>query len=161
VRLPPAQHEYVPRKHGARDVCECGARKDDLVHPQPGHLPKEPGKWHRRDRRGQALVEFAIVTPLLLAIMLGGFAIGLMLLDRMQLTHAAQEGAVAGAANSGDSCGVAISTARKIFGRSFSAEACATQGQLLELSLSHQLPIVVPGWADSVTISVTERAALR
>jgi hypothetical protein len=152
---------FKPRDHGSPAACgvpNCGAAASDPVHIQPKREPK-PHPW--RKPRGQALVEFALVTPLLLLILLGGVAIGLMLLDRMQLVHAAQEGAVAGAANSGDSCGVAITTARQVFGRAFSAESCSTQGQMLELSVADELPIVVPFWTDSVTISVTERAVLR
>lgn len=109
--------------------------------------------------KGQALVEMALVTPILLFILLGGLALGIMLLERMELTHAAQEGAVAGAMNPGDSCGRALAVAKQI--HAAHEASCAVQGQYIEVSLSRDLPLIVPFFANSVSISVTERAVLR
>ena len=44
-------------------------------------------------QRGQALVEFALVTPLLFIFLFGTVDMGLLLIHRMILTHAVSEGA--------------------------------------------------------------------
>jgi Flp pilus assembly pilin Flp len=51
----------------------------------------------RRDDRGAAMVEFALVMPLLVTFLLGAFTTGLAINDGLQLTHSAREGARYGA----------------------------------------------------------------
>lgn len=51
----------------------------------------------QRDDRGAALVEFALILPLLVALLLGTVTTGFAVNDDLQLTHAAREGARYGA----------------------------------------------------------------
>ena len=50
----------------------------------------------RRTRRGQATVEFALVLPIVLAVMFGAVEFGTALYDKAVLTNASREGARAG-----------------------------------------------------------------
>jgi Flp pilus assembly protein TadG len=59
---------------------------------------KESRVRRRTDDRGAALVEFALVMPLLMALILGMVSFGIVFNQEMQLTHAAREGARYGAA---------------------------------------------------------------
>lgn len=98
----------------------------------------------------------ALVTPILLAFLLGIAWVGMASLMAYQLSHAAAEGAIAGAANAGDSCGVAIVDARKVYGLTADEVTCSITGQLLEVTISDTLTFPVP-----FQISRTERAVLR
>ena len=71
--------------------------------------------------RGQALVEFALVTPLLLLLIVGGMMLGLAMHDRSTLTHAAQEAARAAAEAPSDPerCDAARAAIETVSGRSF------------------------------------------
>lgn len=63
---------------------------------QPRH---DPGRLARHDRlkeRGVAAVEFALVLPLLLGVLLAVIELGLMLYDQAVITQASREGARAG-----------------------------------------------------------------
>jgi Flp pilus assembly protein TadG len=58
----------------------------------------------RRDEHGGALVEFALVLPLLLTIVLGAISGGSLLSRKQTLTHAAREGARYGAVVASTEC---------------------------------------------------------
>lgn len=61
--------------------------------PGPATDPA-PGKRRRyRDDRGAAVVEFALVVPLLMAILLGTVTAGIAFNQKLQLSHATREGA--------------------------------------------------------------------
>jgi len=111
--------------------------------------------------RGQALLEFAIITPLMLFILLGGISIGLIILDRYELQHAATEGAISGADVHFGRCGEAIAVANRVLGRRPGSASCVVRGRVLELSLSESLPIFIPALANPFPIAVSSRAALR
>ncbi len=51
------------------------------------------GRRPRDDRRGQALVEFAILLPLLLLLLIGIVEFGLLLYNQQVITNASREGA--------------------------------------------------------------------
>jgi Flp pilus assembly protein TadG len=71
------------------------------------HRPRRlrPAHPHRRhEERGAALVEFALVLPLLLAVVLGGISGGTVASRKQTLTHAAREGARYGAIVAKDEC---------------------------------------------------------
>lgn len=106
---------------------------------------------------GQALVEFALVTPLLLFIILGGTAVGLLVVNRVELQHAAQEAAVAGAQKNG--CTGALGAVPQVLGYEPDDKSCRETGQIVEVTLfqrSQRLaPIPIPD------ITVTGRAVIR
>ncbi len=56
----------------------------------------------RRDARGSAVVEFAVVVPMLMLVVLGVLQVGLALHVRSTITSAAAEGARVAAVSGGD-----------------------------------------------------------
>jgi Flp pilus assembly protein TadG len=72
-------------------------------HPHAGR-ERSAQRRTRRDERGGALVEFALVLPLLLTIVLGGISGGTLLSRKQTLTHAAREGARYGAIVASTEC---------------------------------------------------------
>lgn len=80
--------------------------------------------WRRlhREDRGSAVVEFALVTPLLLLVALGVLQVTLALHVRSTLTAAAAEGARAGAL-SGSGLRVAESRTRDVLAQALGGDA--------------------------------------
>lgn len=115
----------------------------------------------RSGSAGQAMVEFALLLAFILPLLVGLADITRQAIIVEELGHAAREGAVAGASNPGDSCGVAQSTAQRIYRWSVDSSVCETQGQDLALTLTDYLGVVSPFWPDGLTISATARAVLR
>jgi uncharacterized iron-regulated membrane protein len=107
------------------------------------------------------MIEFALVLPIMLVLILGVFQVGLLLLVRTELTHAAQQGALAGAADPAvpQRCDTAIATAEVIYGRAPDDAQCAQPGNVVELRLLDAVPVVSPfgPW----TVDVTGRAVTR
>lgn len=58
--------------------------------------------WNARRQRGTALVEFALVAPVLLTLLVGIFEMGRVLHSVVLVTNAAREGARRGAVGDGD-----------------------------------------------------------
>jgi hypothetical protein len=112
--------------------------------------------------RGQALVEAAVVMPLLLFVVMAGVALAIILFDRQSVAHAAQEGAIMGAQSSGDRCADALDAYRAVLGRSVASESCSDDNTLVELDLTDQVPLPVP-FLDRGTwpVRVIERGAIR
>jgi len=112
-------------------------------------------------RPGQALVEFALILPIFLMLILGGVTLGLLEIHRYELVHAAIEGASAGADVRGRSqCRIAVDTAIGVLGRPASS-SCRVLSRYLELSLSETVALPVPFLGNSWTVSVTERSSFR
>lgn len=108
--------------------------------------------------KGQALVEFAIVTPVMLLIILGGVSVGLLLLNRTELQHAAQEAAVSGAMEGG--CAGALGVVPQILGYEPDEKSCDETGQIVEVTLTNEVSRISPlPLPDSITVSA--RAMLR
>ncbi len=106
--------------------------------------------------RGQALVEFALILPLLLLILLGGIALGLLILHRNQLQQVAYEAAVAAAQQN---CDVADARARQLFGGQLQTVTCSATGQMVTVTVVNGWPSVVPFLPEQV--KVTARAMIR
>ena len=94
--------------------------------------------------RGQALVEMALVTPLLLLLILGALQIGLAMVWRMQVTHVAQQ-AVAVAAREG--CEPALDLVPDLLGRMPSEAECES-GELVSVLIRDRVPMSTPWWTD-------------
>jgi Flp pilus assembly protein TadG len=105
--------------------------------------------------RAQAMVEFALILPILLVLILGVFTVGLALLMSQQLTHAAQQGATAGANELAvpQRCTTAIATAETVYSGILDASACTQPGNVVELTLTDTVPAVSPfgPWVLNVT----------
>jgi hypothetical protein len=106
--------------------------------------------------RGQALVEFALLLPILMLIVLGSMGIGLTILHREQMQHAAQEVAVAAAQ---ETCPAGMAKLDKILGYTPDTSDCTVTGQIVEVSLSNAWPALLPMLPE--TISVSARAVVR
>jgi Flp pilus assembly protein TadG len=106
------------------------------------------------------MIEMALILPILLALILGIAWVGMVQLMALRLEHAAAEGAIAGASNSGDSCGVAISRANQVYGLPLDDATCGVQGQIIEVRLTDTLHFWTP-WAADFGLTRTERAVLR
>jgi Flp pilus assembly protein TadG len=108
--------------------------------------------------RGIVLVEFAMILPILLVMILGLFQTGLGLLTNMQLVHAAQQGATAGANEPAvpRRCNMATTTAEMVYAGELDSTECSQPGNVVTLTLSDTVPAVSPfgPW----TLDVTARA---
>jgi Flp pilus assembly protein TadG len=111
-----------------------------------------------REHAGQAVVEMALVTPILLLLIVGVFQVGLALLTSLQLTHAATQGATAGANDPAvpQRCDTAIATAETIYAGSIDDAQCSQPGNVVVLTLTDAAPMVSPfgPW----TVGATARA---
>lgn len=106
------------------------------------------------------MVEFALILPLLLSLLLGSAAVGITMLRSLELHHAAIEAATAGATSSDpDRCAVALTTATQVYGRAPSGSSCSTSATMVVVTLTDTVPWTVPPLPSSV--SSTERAVLR
>lgn len=108
--------------------------------------------------KGQALVELALVTPLILILILGGAGVGFLLLERMVLTHTAQEVAIWAAQNE---CAGALGRVPQILGHEPDVKTCDVQGQMVEVFLRDAAPIVVPLVPLPTSVEVSARALIR
>jgi Flp pilus assembly protein TadG len=98
------------------------------------------------------------VTPILLLMILGLFQLGLGLLANMQMVHAANQGAIAGANQPAvpQRCDTAVETAETVYGGELDAAQCVQPGNVVTLRLTDTVPAVSPfgPW----TLNVTARA---
>jgi Flp pilus assembly protein TadG len=104
------------------------------------------------------LVEFAIILPIVLMLVVGGLHLGLLVLDRTRVTHTAQEAAV-GAATNPQGCANVEVVARRIYGSALDAVSCTSNGQEVTVSVTHQFAALLPWLPDQV--HATERAVIR
>lgn len=110
------------------------------------------------EERGQAMVEAALVLPLLLLVAVGVIGTGLVLRQGLVLQHVANEAAVAGAQQS---CSVVPARAAKLLGRSIET-TCSATGQQVTVTVIEPTAFVsrlFPDW--SLTIGATGRATIR
>jgi hypothetical protein len=105
---------------------------------------------------GQVLIEFALVLPLFLFIVVGGLGLGITLVNRMQLQHAAQEVAVEAATVN---CTEALTRADALLGYQPQTATCDVSGQMVTVNLAHSFAALLPFLPES--ISVTARAVQR
>jgi Flp pilus assembly protein TadG len=94
---------------------------------------------------GQAMVEFALILPLLLLLIVGSIWTSLYLQSSSRLQHAAQEGAVAGAsAEEGtDRCERAIEATEAVLAADVDRE-CIVDGELVTVTLSGSIAVPPP-----------------
>lgn len=99
---------------------------------------------YKRKEKGQSLVEFVLILPVLLIILAGVLDLGRLYFAYVAVTDAAAEGAAYAAIYPDDSDGV-------------KDRAQAASGGLVEIeeNLVHVSPIVTPGDPITVTVSYT------
>ena len=104
------------------------------------------------------MVEFALVLPLLLVLIVGGLHLGLLIVDRQRVIHTAQETAIH-AASAPEQCANAEAVARRIYGAELDDVGCIIKGEQIEVSVTHAFAALLPWLPDRV--SATERALVR
>jgi len=123
--------------------------------------------WVRpaRGEAGESMVEFALVLPLLLMVLIGIVQFGLVHHAQNVATTAAQEGARVGAAEDGDP---AIAEGRTLdvlrsglgsVGDGFDVSASEWE-EWVTVSASGGYPLIIP-WLGSQTISIDSSAEMR
>lgn len=111
--------------------------------------------------RGQALVEFALILPIMLIVILGTIGVGFLFLVRMEITHAAQEAAEWGARNPQPDCAAVLVRVDHVFGRKPSGSDCKITGDMVEVTVWQETPVVVPLVPLPTEVNVTQRALIR
>jgi Flp pilus assembly protein TadG len=105
----------------------------------------------RRSEKGQALVELALIVPVLLLLVLGVFEFGRLLNAYMTVQHAAREGARLGILGATDaeiesrvlSTAVSLDTTRMMVGIA-PAKASRTTGTIMTVSVTYSFKVIVP-----------------
>ena len=122
---------------------------------------------------GQALVEFAVVIPIFLLIIIGIIGVGYMLVAEQVVTYAAREGARIGAqTNKNDQINGAIEAAMKAFDNNYSrttimispAEETSpdrVRGKTLSVSVAYTVPFTIPLINNGEIIKVNAESLAR
>ncbi len=101
-----------------------------------------PGE--RRDQTGAALLEFAIILPLLFILLFGVIEAGWAFSQQLEVRHGAREGARLVAVNDGTDTEVAVKVCDRMH---FSGDEAAT-----EITISTSVP--TPTIGDTATVSI-------
>lgn len=108
-----------------------------------GAVPEE-----LRGDGGLAAVEFALVLPVLVALLFGIVVTGMVFIGRMQVQAASREGARAGAVASGQACDAARAQLSNFASSSVTCTElrdCATTGSRVQLQVTQTVSIPVLG----------------
>lgn len=105
----------------------------------------------RKDQEGQALVELALIVPILLLLVLGIFEFGRLLNAYMTVQHAAREGARLGTLGATDeeirtlvhSTAVTLDPSRLTVGVA-PAYGARTPGTIMTVSVTYHFEVMVP-----------------
>jgi TadE-like protein len=92
-------------------------------------------------KHGQALVEFAIILPLLLLLILEVIAFSLFAFQQSRLQHAAQQVAIYA---SNDECSGALGKVPQVLGFEPDFKSCSVFPQYIEITLGDDFPQVAP-----------------
>ena len=104
-------------------------------------VTRRPPPAGERDQRGQATVEFALVLPLIAALLLLIVQVGLVMRDELLVTHAAREAARAAAVDPGADV-LAVAQARTgISGLTVTAD---NGGDVVVVHVHYDSPIRLP-----------------
>lgn len=121
--------------------------------------------WRQRRQRGAAAVEFALVLPILLLILLGIIDFGLYFYNDLQLTHAARDAArYLSVDNPSDAVAAVNDAESRLVSATMSAwapPAAPSHGESLSVDLSATynfitpLPALIPGLGGTLDINAS------
>jgi Flp pilus assembly protein TadG len=120
-----------------------------------------------RDESGSAVVEFALLLPILLLVLLGVVQIGVLANDRLLLAQAARAGARQAAVQEDEA---AVREAAESAGAGLDPERlrlevdrAGERGSPVTVSLSYEVPIagVLAVWLLPATVTISTAATLR
>lgn len=112
------------------------------------------------------MVEFALILPIFLLLILGTIQVGIWQLASYNLQHAAIQGATAGAAEPAPArrCDIAITTAERVLGHAPASAACIAIGADFTLELGDRVAQVAPvveNFPQLLKVSAFGRAVVR
>ncbi len=107
-------------------------------------------------QRGQAIVEFALILPIMLGLIMATLWLSLFLVYRTQLQHVAQETVIAVAY---EDCNAATSAAAHILGHAPDNLVCKITGNVARVTVRESWPQMMP-FLPSV-IAAEARAIVR
>ncbi len=122
-------------------------------------------RWPVRGEAGESMVEFALVLPLLLLVLVGVVQFALVHHAQNVATTAAQEGARLGAAEDGDTASAEGRTLDVLrsglgsLGDGFAVAAEESEESII-VTTSGSYPFIIP-WLGSQTISIEAAAEMR
>ncbi len=102
------------------------------------------------------MVEFALILPIMLGLIMGGMWVALFLLYRTELQHVAQETAIVVAS---EDCHSATSTAAQVLGHAPQDVECKITGNIARLTLVEPWPQFMPFLPSSIVAQA--RAVVR
>jgi len=112
------------------------------------------GMWrlikHRRDDRGAAAVEFALVLPVLVLLLFGIIEFGLVFDAQLTITHAAREGARVASVGGNVASAVAAQTSG-LTGVTYTLTPVTnspTRGSYYEVTVRYTYPLDIPLWGS-------------
>ncbi|MDP4008599.1 MAG: pilus assembly protein [Candidatus Peregrinibacteria bacterium] len=122
------------------------------------------------NKRGQALVEFAVIFPLIIILLFGIYEIGIALSAQQTITYAAREGARVGAlTNENSQIEGAIQAATEFIDESNSritiqiipeSEATRNRGDELTIRIEYTMPLLILNIISN-DITLTSQATAR
>ncbi len=119
---------------------------------------------HHQGERGAAVIEFAILLPLLILILFGTVEFGRGYNAKSTLTHASREGVRVLALDSGDAAATARAAAPSLDGSQIGVSTAGgspcTPGQPVSVTLTYPFSYTIPLFGEG-TITLTETATMR
>ncbi len=111
---------------------------------------------NRRDERGAALVEFAIMLPILIVLLFGVIDYGRLLYTRITLHEAVQEGSIYAATHPDDPNGTRLRVIDNVDNPALSLDDITVDciGSTIHISVAHNMSLIAPIIGpDTITIT--------
>ena len=111
---------------------------------------------NRRDERGAALVEFAIMLPILIVLLFGVIDYGRLLYTRITLHEAVQEGSIYAATHPYDPDGTRLRIIDNVDNPALSLDDITVDciGSTIHISVAHNMSLIAPIIGpDTITIT--------
>jgi Flp pilus assembly protein TadG len=121
----------------------------------------------RRNERGSAVVEFALLLPLLLLMLLAVVQIGVLARDRLLVAHAARAGAREAAIQESDiavrDAAIAAAAGLDPAGIDVVVQRVGGRGDPVSVAISYEVPVagVLAGWLLPSTVTFSTSATAR